>query len=193
MSAKRDVQVAAKYITPRSLLIFALIVLVAFAYCEGKRSERQKFDAKQAVITGRLLIDSSKEAHDSENVRGVELLERRDDMKHDRVAHAKAASRLVPVGENAIRVDGGEPQSVVPANLVIPELRTAQEALVSDSLALVAAMGALGFATTRADMNERRAELAESQVAKSKPSRWRFVGGFVVGVASIILLRKALK
>jgi hypothetical protein len=138
MSVKDDVQVAARYITPRSLLIFGLIAAVVFAYCEGKRSERA------AVQSARY-----------EQQR--------------------------------------EPQTMVPANLVVPEIKAAHAALVSDSLALLAAAATLGFATTRADLNEQRAEAAEGELKASKPSRWRFVAGVLTGVASVILLRRALK
>jgi hypothetical protein len=197
MNAQRDVRaaeaVAVRYITPRSLLIFGLIALVVFAYCEGKRSVRVEARASDYAKQRHILVDSASAVNDSENAHTVELIERRDDATKARAVHAKAAARLVPASETTIRIDGGEPQTMVPANLVVPEIKAAHAALVSDSLALLAAAATLGFATTRADLNEQRAEAAEGELKASKPSRWRFVGGFLVGVASIVLLRKALK
>lgn len=193
MSASSDVKVAARYITPRSLLIFGLIAAVVFAYCEGKRSGRAAVQSSRYEQKRTIIVDSAAAVHDSENAHTVELIERRDDATKARAVHAKAAARLVPASETTIRVDGGEPQTMVPAALVVPEIKAAHEALVSDSLALLAAAATLGFATTRAELNEDRAELAEEALKQSKPSRWRFVGGVLIGLASAILLRKALK
>jgi hypothetical protein len=193
MSVKDDVQVAARYITPRSLLIFGLIAAVVFAYCEGKRSERAAVQSARYEQQRTIIVDSAAVVHDSENAHTVELIERRDDATKARATHAKIAARLVPASETTIRVDGGEPQTMVPANLVVPEIKAAHAALVSDSLALLAAAATLGFATTRADLNEQRAEAAEGELKASKPSRWRFVAGVLTGVASVILLRRALK
>lgn len=188
---KDDVRVAARYITPRSIIViglfFAVVVLVPFAYCSGKRSERAAVHATESAQLRRVLVDSAEAVHDSQNTHTVELIERRDDATKARVAHAKAAARLVPASETTIRVDGGEPQTMVPANLVVPEIKAAHEALVSDSLALLAATLALGFSNQRAELNEQRAELAEEEAKKAKP-RFGYRAGVVSGVVVTLVV-----
>lgn len=172
---------------PRASVGVAVVaVVLAWTFHAGRAAGANAERARTVDSVRTVIADSSKAIEQRMAVRAPLIVKADTAASVARAKHAAIAQRIVPVTDSTVSIDGAAPVSVVPASLVIPEIRTCQAAMMADTIDAGLIRAQLAEMTDDRDKQRARWELDEANAPKIP--RFGFKSGLVAGVALVVSL-----
>ncbi len=178
------VEVARGAVTWRNVVIVGLVVILVFVYCSGRSSKARDLANEEYTANQTIVHDTVRVVNDRLRVDTLRLVKVVKAVSTARAEHDTATSRIADL------VASGE--TLIPASIVLPEIKTCELALRADSLALASWAQSFRDAVTRGDYQTTRADLAENQLKHGR-SRFGYKWGLASGIAITAGLVRLLK
>lgn len=174
---------ARRWLTRVNILAAAIGAAVVMAYCSGKRAGVRQSDAAHYRVIRDTLVETIRVVNERLRVDTVRV----------RIAATKADSsqRAFARADSAVRAVA-DTSPVVPSALVLPALHACELALADKDSVIAAERQAFMDAMQGKAAEQRRADLAEQQLAAGHAG-FGFKSGVAAGAALVAVLVKVLR
>jgi hypothetical protein len=171
------------WVTRANLLIVAVVIVGGFAYCAGQSNGKRSVDESNYRVVRDLIVDTLRIVNESIRVDTVRI--------RAAVAKADTAQHNFAIADSAVR-SVADTSAVIHSSLVLPALHTCELALSAKDDVIQAQSATIADALHRGNLEQQRADSAESQLARVRP-RFGFKSGLLAGAGVLLALLHVAK